>query len=61
MLFLVKLNTQNGTGRCACKSPIMKWANVLKESTKKFTEAEQSLSQQFQLVHSYRWVGRTLI
>ena len=23
------LNTQHGVGRCACKSPIMKWANTL--------------------------------
>ena len=32
MPFLVKkmLNTQRGAGRCAHKSPIMKWANVLK-------------------------------
>ena len=28
------LNTQCGVGRCTCKSPIMKWANVLKESSK---------------------------
>ena len=28
------LNTQRGLGRCACKSPIKKWANVLKESSK---------------------------
>ena len=55
------LNTQHGVGRCTCKSPIMKWANVLKESSKKnFTEAECSLSQQCQLVHWYRWVPRTL-
>ena len=29
------LNTQHGVGRCAWKSPIMKWANELKESSKK--------------------------
>ena len=29
------LNTQCGEGRCARKSPIMKWANALKESSKK--------------------------
>ena len=29
------LNTQRGVGRCAHKSPIMKWANALKESSKK--------------------------
>ena len=28
-----------GTGRCAHKSPMMKWANALKESSKKLTEA----------------------
>ena len=54
------LNTQRGVGRCAHKSPIMKWANVLEESSKKFTEAELSLSQQRQLVHWYRWVLRIL-
>ena len=26
------LNTQHGVGRYTCKSPILKWANVLKES-----------------------------
>ena len=29
------LNTQCSAGRCAHKSPVMKWANVLKESSKK--------------------------
>ena len=33
------LNSQHSVGRCRYKSPIMKWANVLKESSKKFTEA----------------------
>ena len=28
------LNTQHGVGRCAHKSPIMKWANVMKESSR---------------------------
>ena len=28
------LNTQRDVGRCAGKSPIMKWANTLKESSK---------------------------
>ena len=28
------LNTQHGVGRCAYKSPIIKWANMLKESSK---------------------------
>ena len=54
------LNIQHGVGRCARKSPIMKWANVLKESSKKFTDVEHSLSQQHQLVHWYKWVPRTL-
>ena len=54
------LNTQHRVGRCACKSPVMKWANVLKESSKILTEAKRSLSQQRQLVHWYRWVPRTL-
>ena len=40
------LNTQHGVGRCARKSPIMKWANMSKESSEKLTEAECSLSQQ---------------
>ena len=30
------LNTQRGVGRCACKSPIMKWANCWKSLQKKF-------------------------
>ena len=29
------LNTQRDVGRWACKSPIMKWANTMKESSKK--------------------------
>ena len=29
------LNPLHSVGRCACKSPIMKWANVLKGSSKK--------------------------
>ena len=40
-------------------SPIMKWANALKESSKKFTVVESSLSQR-QLVQWNRWVPRTL-
>ena len=44
------LNTQRGVGRCTCKSPIVKWANVL-SLQKEFTEAEHSLSQQRQLEH----------
>ena len=51
---------KGGVGRCARKSPIMEWANVLKESSKKFTEAECSLSQQRQLAHWCRWVSSTL-
>ena len=30
------LNTQRSVGRCTCKSPIMKCANMLRESSKKF-------------------------
>ena len=45
------LNTQHGMGRCAHISPIMKWVNTFKESSKKFTEAEHSLSQPWQLVY----------
>ena len=52
-------NTQRGVDRCAPKSPIMKWANALKESSKKFTVVESSLSQR-QLVQWNRWVPRTL-
>ena len=59
--FLVKHSwTQRGVGRYAPKSPVMKWANALKESSKKFTEAEHSLSEQCQLLHQYWWVPRTL-
>ena len=39
------LNTQHGVGRCAVKSPAMKWADPLKESSEKFMEAKHSLSQ----------------
>ena len=53
------LNTQHGVGRCSCKSPITKWANML-SLQKKFTEAKLRLSQQRQLVHWHRWVPRTL-
>ena len=53
------LNTQHGVGRCAHKSPITKWANVM-SLQKKFTEAKCSLWQQRQLVHWYRWDPRTL-
>ena len=36
MLFLVKIClTQRGVDGEACKSPIMKWADVLKETSKK--------------------------
>ena len=54
------LNIQHSVGRCTCKSPIMKWANAFKESSKKFTEVECNLSQQCRLVHWYRWVPTTL-
>ena len=39
-----RLNTQFSMGRCTCKSPIVKRANVL-SLQKKFTECERSLSQ----------------
>ena len=40
------LNAQHGVGRWACKSPIVKWTNMLKESSKKkITEVECSLSE----------------
>ena len=29
------MNTQRGVGRCACKSPTVKWANKMKVSSKK--------------------------
>ena len=54
------LNIQHSVGRCARKSPIMKWANTLKKSWKKFTETDCSLLQQCQMVHWYRRVPRTL-
>ena len=47
------LNIQRCGGRCACKSAVMKWANELKESSKKFTESESSLSHH-QLIHWFR-------
>ena len=45
------LNTQRTEGRRARKSPIMKGASGLEESSKKFFELEHNLSQQRQLVH----------
>ena len=52
------LNTQYGVGMWAYKSPIMKWANSLKEPSKKFSGAKYSFSQ-CQLVQWYRWVPKT--
>ena len=55
------LSIQLGVGRWAHKSPIMKWANALKESSKK--KFHWSLMQpltQCQLAHWYRWGPRTL-
>ena len=51
------LNTQRGIDRNAHKSPITKWANALKGSSKKkkFTEA-RGLWQHHQLLHWHRWV-----
>ena len=43
------LNTQQSVGKCVHKPSIMRWPNMLKESSKKFTEVKQSLSQQCQL------------
>ena len=37
------LNIWYRMGTSICKSPIMKWANALEESSKKFTEAKHSL------------------
>ena len=50
------LNTQCSVGRCAHKSPIMKWANMWRVFKKNFTKAKHTLSQRRQLVHQYRWV-----
>ena len=44
-------------GALACKSPIMKWANELKESSKNFTRAECNLSQQCQVVSQNTHLG----
>ena len=45
------LHTQCSAGRCTCGPPIRKWADALRESSKKFTEAQLSLSKQRQRVH----------
>ena len=37
------LNTQRGVGRCACKSPIMKWANALSLQKKKIHWSQTQL------------------
>ena len=50
------LNTQHGAGRWGRKSPITKWAKVLKESSEKFTEAKQPLTT----LPAGTWVPRTL-
>ena len=42
------LNTQHRVGKCTGKSSIMKWANVLKESSEEFTNTKCILSQQCQ-------------
>ena len=55
------LNTQHDVSRYTYKSPIMKWANMLTESSKKLNETKKSsLSQHHQLGHWYRRVPRTL-
>ena len=59
-VFLIKNCWKCGVGKCPRESPVMKWANALKESSERFTEAERSLSPQRQLMHWYRWVPRTL-
>ena len=46
------LNPQHSVGRCTHTSPIMKWANTLKESSEEFTEAERSL-------HNISWYTDT--
>ena len=50
--------SQRGVDRGTFKSPIMKWANMLR-LLKKFTEGEHSLSQG-QVVRWYSWVPRIL-
>ena len=52
------LNTQPGVGRCACESSIVKWANALKESSKKIPWSWTQPLTQCQLVHWCRWVLR---
>ena len=46
-------NTQCGKGRCACKSAIIKWANVLTKSFKKSLKLNAASQQHHQLVHWY--------
>ena len=45
------LDTQHSVGGYTGRSPIMKWANSLKESSKKITEAKHSLSHHHHPVH----------
>ena len=52
--------TTEHSERYAYKSPIKKWANMWKESSKNFTEIELSLSQQGQLAQWCRWDATTL-
>ena len=64
------LNSWSGMGRCAHKSPIMKWANALKESSKKNSVKPNTASHNNTrwytdtdgfLEHSPSWgIGRSL-
>ena len=54
------LNTQHSVGRCTHKSPIVKWANALEESSKEDHWSPTQPLTTRQLVCWYRWVPRTL-
>ena len=54
------LNIQPSVGRWTCKSPIMKWANALKESSKKSPKLNETSTNSASWVQLYRWVPRKL-
>ena len=44
LFFGQKLNTQHSVGRCACKSPVMKWTNALILQKKKTSLKQNAAS-----------------
>ena len=55
------LNTQHGVGVCAYKSPIIKWANALKESSKRIYWSQMQPLTTMPAGTLYRWIPKTFI